>query len=129
MKKIRRRGAIAVLISLLLGAPTLATAPSASANSIVSSRVVNGVRINLWYNNGWNWLSVEPLLFANAGGEAGIYSASSGWRWTPSYARLPSRTTTGAVWAPGSTCVTISANIVDNTRVWNNRVQQTWVVC
>lgn len=128
MAKPRRRAIVMLVITMIMACASLVVAPAASADTVVSSRVVNGVTIKLWYNQGWNWVSVQPQTFTNAGGEVGIWSAASGSRWTPSYMRFPSWTTTGAVWAPGSTCVTITANVVSNyspyTRVW-----QSWQVC
>lgn len=97
-----------------------------TSESLVSQRWVGGALVQLWYHDGWNWVSVNGA--GGRGAEAGIYTAASGWRWTMSYGSAPNWFTTPAVWAPGSTCVYAYANVQSNW--WPYSPQQYgWWVC
>lgn len=103
-----RTALAAILISMMA---TIAPVTDASATDYrVRSWAVGGAQVELWYStSGWNWVVVKGAT--NRGAEAGIYSANSGWRWTVSYAKAPYQFSTGAVYAPGNTCVNVVANV------------------
>lgn len=113
---------IASVLTVNLASATAAPAPTRvttatpsmqmSGEFVVKQWSVGGATVQLWYNNGWNWVSVSGA--GGRGAEAGVYSAPSGWRWSTSYGYAPSRFTTPAVWAPGSTCVYVYANVVSS---------------
>lgn len=99
--------AVVLALAALMGPVTTASA----ADTRVRSWGVGGATVELWYStSGWNWVVVKGA--GGRGAEAGIWSANSGWRWTPSYGSAPSQFSTGAVYAPGSTCVQVRATVV-----------------
>ena len=110
--KIQSMGIRTFLVAVIVGlCAFLAPATNASATDYrIRSWGVGGATVELWYSSsGWNWVMVK-----GAGGraaEAGIYSANTGWRWSPSYGAAPNTFGTPAVYAPGSTCVTVKANV------------------
>lgn len=118
----------AVLVAAALSTATSmgAAAPANASSNVVWSTTWNAQTIQLMYNNGWNWASVNSRN--GQGGELGIYSPSSNWRWTMSYQHLPSYVTTPVVWAPGSTCVTVQLNTV-NVNWPYNAISRSWRVC
>ena len=98
--------AVVLALAALMGPVTTASA----ADSRVRVWAVGGATVELWYStSGWNWVVVNGA--GGRGAEAGIWSANSGWRWTPSYGAAPNRFSTGAVYAPGSTCVQVRATV------------------
>lgn len=114
--------ALAVLSGLAVG-----TAPAANAASTdpLSSGCSNGAttiwsqtylgygRVEVRYSPscGTNWVRISQATGRPA--EAGIFSAPSGWKYTPSYQQSPESFWTPMVSAPGSTCVTFFANFVN----------------
>ncbi|QHF21699.1 DUF2690 domain-containing protein [Rathayibacter sp. VKM Ac-2762] len=92
----------------------LATGCSTSASTIYMRNYLGYGKVEVRYSSSCqtNWVRIT-----NAGGrqaEAGIYSASSGWKYSPSYASAPNEFWTPMVYAPGTTCITFYAKIAKN---------------
>lgn len=96
------------------------------ANQVVFSRWVDWATIDVWYHDGWNWVTVS-----GAGGraaEAGIWSPYSGWGWSYSYGSAPNWFGTTPVWAPGNTCVTAYLDLQETWWPYQGQVYY-WRVC
>ena len=62
---------------------------------------------------GTNWVRISGATGRPS--EAGIYSAASGWVYSPSYGSSPSQYWTWMVSAPGTACITFYAKIVNGS--------------
>ncbi|WP_157084152.1 DUF2690 domain-containing protein [Millisia brevis] len=89
----------------------LSTGCANGAQTIWQQQVLGGGTIQVRYSPacGTNWVRISGAT--NRQSEAGIYSARTGWRYSPSYGRSPSTYWTPMVWAPGSECVFFYAKI------------------
>ena len=118
------RGLLAIALTLaVLVAPAV---PASATDSRVRYWYMGDAIVELWYStSGWNWVVVKGVAGWYA--EAGIYSANTGWRWTPSYGSAPYQISTGAVYAPGRTCVHVSANLQTSWSVYSRGTLDTWV--
>lgn len=117
---------LATLMCVALMTVVGARPAAAAGERVVWQTSFRGATVQLWYNNGYNWVSVSSS--DRRGSEAGIYSPQSGWRWSPSYGSAPTRYTTPAVYAPGATCVSIRVTKVSNS--WPHAAGTgNWRVC
>ncbi|WP_146082135.1 hypothetical protein [Rathayibacter sp. AY1A3] len=68
----------------------------------------------MWCNSSCqtNWVRITNAAGRQA--EAGIFSAASGWRHSPSYASAPNEFCTPMVYAPGTTCITTYVNFANS---------------
>ena len=113
-KWMARIGLPSLIIALFA---TVAPATPASAADYLSRKwYVNGATVSLMRSTtGWAWVTVS-----NAGGrsaEAGVWSAQSGWRYTPSYGNAPGWFSTAAVFTGGG-CASVHAVVANNSYPW-----------
>ena len=110
------------LVGLAVGAAPAANAASTDplssgcsngASTIWSQTYLGYGKVEVRYSPscGTNWVRITQATGRPA--EAGIYSASSGWQYTPSYQQSPDTFWTPMVSAPGSACVKFYANFVN----------------
>lgn len=107
---------------LLAGAPNtlaatsgdpLATGCANTARTVWRTDYLGAGTVEIRYSDGCgtNWIRVSGATGRPS--EAGIWSAASGWQWSPSYLHSPSQYWTNMAYAPGSNCVIFRAKIID----------------
>lgn len=120
-----RRGLIAaaLAIGMVVASPLAANAATSgdpqstgcanSASTIWSRNYLGYGTVEVRYSSscGTNWVRISGATGRPA--EAGIWSANSGWQYSPSYGSAPSQFWTPMVYAPGSQCVVFYAKIVN----------------
>ena len=89
----------------------VATGCASSARTVWTNTYLGAGTVEIRYSEacGTNWVRVSGAT--NRPSEAGIWSARSGWKWSPSYGWSPSQYWTPMVHAPGSDCVTFQVKI------------------
>lgn len=103
----------------------LSTGCSNGATTIWSQNYVGYGKVEVRYSPGCgtNWVRVSAATGRPA--EAGISSPSSGWVYSPSYQHAPDSFWTPMVSAPGTTCVTFYAKLVNaNGALLNTGIKQ-----